>query len=297
MKKIFPLILFFILGLANAAEARILHGGAPTPVVGCSFTPPLDVKTGVAGFSFRVLSTSWIGQNIVTIQRSSDSTQKTFTASAPTCEINQSDAFFDGSTYTIVTWYDQSGNGVNVTQATNANRPTVLLNCQNGHPCAVFNGTSQFMSGTMASGVSNDTFAAVANSFDNSSGRYIAQIGITDTNQTSINFSLSSTACVSLRWAASVPAKGTKACSTNTWYRWVGTQTNTLSSIYLNGVKGTDDTTSLTLSSQTALNIGEQGTGASWWDGDISEVLIFAPSLSSTDSGTISSNQGSFWGI
>lgn len=70
---------------------------------------------------------------------------------------------------------------------------------------------------------------------------------------------------------------------------------NTLGRVYLNGVQGTDDNTSITLSSNTTFNIGQGATV--YMQGSIAEVIGFSPDLSAAAVLDISANEGAYWGI
>lgn len=266
---------------------------------GCSYTPPLDAITATAAFSFRVLKTNWIGQNLVKIQRSSDSTQKTFTTTAPNCALDTTDAFFDGSTYTVVTWYDQSGNGNDVTQATNGNRPTVTLSCQNGFPCAVFTtASSQRLNGTLSSAITAGTFVTVEDVTSVAASMFWGAVDDgTANNGLDGGYSSASTACAGIRVVGGVSKKGTIACSVNTWHSLVVTLNNTITHLIQDGVAGTDETSSVTLASVSNLRVGSTVGGASnFFAGKIAEYTLFAPDISNSNAGTVSTNQKAYWG-
>ncbi len=270
----------------------------------CPYTLPLDAHPAAAAYSFRVLAADWIKNNLVKLRRSSDSATKIFTASAQTCGIDTHDPFFDGSTYTLQTWYDQSGHNADVRALSESAEPIVSLGCLNGQPCGVYNGVDRYLTGTLSSAVGPDTFAAVANLASDAGGKYIALIGTIYANDTSINFSHSSKACVSLRWGNKIPSKEAIPCKVNNWYRWIATQNSVLSSVYLNGVAGSNDTVgnteshaSLTLIPSTAFYIGESSDFANRWQGEIAELIVFSPDLSRADSDAVSTNQGNYWGL
>lgn len=100
---------------------------------------PGDIISGAAVYcGLRAYSSATIGNNVVTIRRSSDNSQKTF-VSLSNGGINTADAFFDGSTYTVVTLYDQTGNGNDLNQSTAGLQPLFLLSGgSGGHPCMQF---------------------------------------------------------------------------------------------------------------------------------------------------------------
>ena len=261
----------------------------------CSYTPPLDANAAVAAYSFRLLRTAYSGGNIVTIKRSSDNTSKTFTLTVPNCSINPSDPFFDSSTYTITTWYDQSGNGNNLTVASGGSAATVTLNCKNSQPCAVFNGSSTKYSGTLASAVSNTTHAVVVNT-NSTSYQGVAFLG-SGSNETAFGFLNPTPSCIANRASSGTNYTATEACAINTWYRTISTLNGTLSRIYVNGTQGTDVTTSGTISSLTSLTLGWDPGGFGYMSGDVAEWLLFAPDLSTANSNIVTANQGSYWGI
>lgn len=172
----------------------------------------------------------------------------------------------------------------------------MLLAQQNGHPALIFNGTSQILTGTLTSSISTDTWAAVAkNGSSLASGHYIGTIGTASQNtglQTGVGNCLASQ-------NGSGSFQGTITCNTSTWYRWIGTMTPTLTSVYINGTKGTDATNSITVTASTDLAIGGAVKGGPilYWTGSISEVMIFNPSISISDSNALSTNQGTYWAL
>ena len=306
MPAIKLLLIFYFILLSTHATASpfgslIIQNKRNYPSAAtCSYTPPLDATPAAAAYSFRVLYTNWIGKNIITIQRSSDSTQKTFTASAPNCLINTSDPFFDGSTYTVVTWYDQSGNGNNITQATNSNRPTVTLNCTNSLPCAIFTAAnSDQLSGTLAATMSNGTLIDVKNYTNvGTSGFWFYISDGTSNNGIEGAWSSSSSGCVAQRYLGGTSMKGVITCTNNTWHSTTYTMTNTLSHIRQDRISGTDNTTSETLATNTTVQMGVGGSGGAYVfaNVDMSEAMMFAPDISDSVADVISTNQKAYWG-
>jgi hypothetical protein len=297
-------LLFVLLALAPGADAQI--GGSSFIFAGglsCSYVPPLDANPGAVAYGFRKLRTGYAGK-AVQLQRSSDSaTQDIGFTSSCNFDTSSATAFCAATTCSVKIWYDQSGNGNNLTQATLGNQPTVTLSCQNSQPCAVFNGTSDGFAATLGSSVGANTMAAVASiavgtgSCGGSNTCFVALM--TDgTNSDWIGYRALSSACADVRQVGATVGRGTEACAANTFYRMIGTSNNTLSSIYLNGTLGTNDTTSMTLVAQTAFTLGVgAGASANWLNGKISEYIMFAPDLSIGNSNSISSNQGSYWGL
>ncbi len=106
------------------------------------FVGLLDLYPGAAAaYSLRALRASWMGSAVVRVRRSSDNAESDFTAAQ----------ISDGTLTTwtganngfVVTWYDQSGNARNATQATAGNQPRivnagVLETGETGKPCVRF---------------------------------------------------------------------------------------------------------------------------------------------------------------
>lgn len=102
----------------------------------------LDTYTAAAAYSLRQLKTGVT--NVVRVRRSSDNAESDFTA----------DEITDGTLTTwtganngfVVTWYDQSGNGNDVTQSTAANQPQLVSSgsvlTKGGKPRLQFDGSN-----------------------------------------------------------------------------------------------------------------------------------------------------------
>jgi Alpha-L-arabinofuranosidase B, catalytic len=106
----------------------------------------LDVYPNAAfAFSFRKLRNAYAG-SAVRIRRSSDNAEADigfdgegdFDTAAAASHIGGGSGF-------IVTWYDQSGNGRDVTQATAADQPTYTASGISGLPVASFDGANEYL--------------------------------------------------------------------------------------------------------------------------------------------------------
>lgn len=89
------------------------------------FTGLLDTYGGAAAaYSLRALSSGWLAGDVVEVRRSSDSTSDTFTANQVTN--GDLEAFCGVGDGFVSTWYDQSGNGNDATQATTTAQPKIV---------------------------------------------------------------------------------------------------------------------------------------------------------------------------
>lgn len=109
---------------------------------------PLDLVPGaVVAYGVRALSAAMLGQNIFRLRRDSDDAESNFVADAVTGDapvvaiatwLGEANSF-------VVTWYDQSGNGKNATQADTAKQPSFVLSLQGGRPGFAFTNFAHIM--------------------------------------------------------------------------------------------------------------------------------------------------------
>lgn len=105
----------------------------------------LDAFPGAAAaYSLRNLSWAY-GGPVVRVRRDNDNAEQNFTAT----EVSDGTLAAwvgAGNNGFVRTWYDQSGNGTNATQATAGNQPQIVssgsLLTDNSKPCLQFNGSS-----------------------------------------------------------------------------------------------------------------------------------------------------------
>jgi hypothetical protein len=109
-----------------------------------------DYGSAAAAYSLRNLDSSYTGA-LVRIRRSSDSAERdfygTWNGEFPTTAVQDWVGANDGF---VVTWYDQSGNSNDVTQATAANQPKLVnvgsVYTLNGKPTLSFDATNDVLS-------------------------------------------------------------------------------------------------------------------------------------------------------
>ena len=91
-----------------------------------AYTPPLDTYTGAtAAYSVRKLSSSYSGSCIEAYRVSDGATQNIGFDSAGLIDTAAIISFAGGGEVRVQTWYDQSGNGNNATNATPAGQPQI----------------------------------------------------------------------------------------------------------------------------------------------------------------------------
>ena len=108
--------------------------GGNTGIYLASLAPPAPAFTGLldtypgatAAYSLRKLRSAYSG-NAIRVRRSSDNTEQDFGFVANVLDTASLLTFVGGNNGYITTWYDQSGNGRNVTQSTATSQPMIIV--------------------------------------------------------------------------------------------------------------------------------------------------------------------------
>ena len=112
-----------------------LYGMSTGSNGGDSYTGPLDLVPGaVVAYGVRALSAAWLGESIFRLRRDSDDAELDFeadavTGEAPVATINTWLGAGDGF---LVTFYDQSGNGHDLTRSSAAFQPAFVASLVGG---------------------------------------------------------------------------------------------------------------------------------------------------------------------
>jgi hypothetical protein len=230
-------------------------------------TPPFNAIILRAGYSLRRLRTAYSG-SCVRVRRSSDNTELNIGFANNLLNTTALLAFTGSGNGFVQTWYDQSGNGFNVTQSVQAQQMQLVSNgvvstC-NGLPAIVANSTSF---------IGNISF---------NQGQQLSFVGIAQINNPSLgtqqsivegstNYSLG---CLSGVMTANFGTALTGATITpNTLYSYSVTANSGSSSVYLNNVQTTGNSGAGTI---TNLFINRNGSIA---NGFISEVILVSGSM------------------
>lgn len=215
----------------------------------------------------------------------------------------------------ISTWSDKSGGGRNFTQGTVGSRPTYQASSFNGRPSVNFDGTSDFMTYASNTSYSRFTLFLVLNVQNNTSMQqqnifskiYFYALG---TNDFPFGGAI---ALPTVTYISSyvdgggnytADASSTSSASPNTNYIFTSyyDQSNLITSV--NGVTGQTTPSSVALSSTVApYAIGRAGAengggaGASYYKGNIAELIYYTSSLTSAQQASIRTYLGNKWGI
>jgi hypothetical protein len=106
----------------------------------------LDTYSGAAAaYSLRLLRTAYTG-SAIRVRRASDNTEQDISFVDNELDTSALTTFCSGTNGFVKTWYDQSGNGYDATQATASNQPQIVSSgsviLDNGKPAILWNKTN-----------------------------------------------------------------------------------------------------------------------------------------------------------
>jgi hypothetical protein len=270
--------------------------------------PPLLLNAypdALVAYAFRKLRTAYAG-SAVRIRRSSDNAEADIGFSGNNFDTAAAAAHIGGGTGFIVTWYDQSGNGYNLTQSTAGAQATYVASGIGSLPCLDFVAASSThlkttdnaiaLGGTVLSVFT----VAIMDSASSSSGRLTAVVdGATDydNNESAILISRNGTNQEVANWRNSVASQ--KATTYGTAFRYATIYDGSIENIYVNTSGGTALATTATWGAGVTGWAGggvEFGTPFLFWDGNASEIVWWASDQTASLAG-IDANQSSYYGI
>lgn len=272
-------------------------------VSGVGRAPTLFQIAGAPAAAYSLRQLDLVDQPVVRVRRSSDSTEQDFTAAQVTD--GTLTTFCGAGNGFVHTWYDQSGNGRNVVQATTARQPQIVsagsLLEKNSKPTMNFDGTDDFLSNSTALTQQITLFLVCSTDVTPSSVADIAFDGNNNTTSRNTFFVEVTTRKAGLFAGTTVLATSTSP-AVDALFLGYGLYNTTASEVGFNG---------LTTASG---NAGSQVLGAGWrigaegalspgpsgsfyqWDGKISEV-VFWTSNQSANRTAIETNINSHYAI
>jgi len=283
--------------------------------------PLLDVVSGAAAaYSFRRLSTSYTGP-VVRVRRSSDNAEANFTATEVAGGVLAS--WIGADNGFVRTWFDQSGNGRDVGQATSTAQPRMassgVIDTLNGKPSMLWEDTlDRALNGATMSTGNDITFLSVLAPVD--TGRYhrIFHIGSDDTDKQVAAFTfMSATAndwqADDFAFVGDGPGTGRAPRILSSGPVWTSSNTTQR---YVFGVLGPTQSVAYVGKSQIAYRVQSAGnvynhTNASFWVGNrggtgsvnfqtfvgrMQELVIWTSNKNSNRT-KIDSNVSSFYGV
>jgi len=257
-----------------------------------------DYTNAAAAYSLRILSSTYTG-SAIRVRRASDNAEQDigFDANGD-LDTSSLATFCSGTNGFVTTWYDQSGNSNNATQATAGNQPKVVdagvLVTENGNPAIDFNGSSNEL--TSPSTITNE-FVSIFGVFktEKSTGnQYLFGV----TNETSGTRRASWISGTNYYSSGFISNLLISAISTNTQYLGVNFFDNDLNQISgaINGSYVSPSSLTLNNLSSPIIAIGNGGTFTEYHDGKIQEVIIYDSDQSANRTG-IETNINDYYAI
>jgi hypothetical protein len=264
----------------------------------------LDTYTGAkAAYSVRKLRKLFYGP-CVRLRRSTDNAESDFGFYNGWLDLNSIYAWHSTpGNISIAKWYDQSGNGLDMTQATAAQQPVyqTAVTVLNNKPGFLFNAaSSQFLSraqDVLSTGNTPCTILAVASRGATEASRQLVSIG--DDTGTGKRPSLQTTTTNLAPMHGY--SGGNASAANNTWTNNAGAavggrNTGTINVVLISAVTVTVAAALLSVGSSDACIGKRAGTAsANPWDGVVSEVLIW--NNSSVDWLSIHANQRTIFNV
>lgn len=265
---------------------------------------PTSVFTGTAAaYALRIPAGSTYSGPLIRARRSSDNAEQNFSSSGifdangdRWLDTNALLSFVGAGSGFVTTWYDQSGIGRHLVQATAANQPRIVnagvLDVKNSQPSLVFSG-NQFL--RIASGFTYTSncvvFAGQYNS-PNSVNQGFFQFGSTNSNGSMLVEGTILQIRVSTGDGSSttVDYSGALRIFTGEWGA-------SLRRLRVNGADiGTTTTANTFTANNTSLNVGNLAN-AYPLTGFLSEVVVIGAAISATQRQSIERSQGAAYGI
>lgn len=282
------------LGLFTAAALYVLCAGAEAQELsrfaGTAATNyALDgMGTVSRAYGLRRLLTSYSTNKLINIRRASDNatTDIGFTATGA-IDIATATTFCNATTCSVVTWYDQSGAGGNLVQATAGNQPALIFTCLGSYPCI------QSTAGTM-------TLTSASNYTPATGLATISAVGLRVTGGGVCTFLREDgTSGNQLRggnagfWRLQGSAGTLEATAADsTWHAGIGIANGASSTLTIDGVNATGSITNGTAAGAPAFtgvaSSTCQVTEAAFWDN---------VALSATIRTMLNANQRAWWGF
>ncbi len=300
----------------SVAVAATNSAGTGPASTAASVTPAAGVLDGLsssaqAAYSVRKLRAAYTGSALQVRRSSDDATQDIGFTAAGDLDTAALLSFVGSGSGFVTTWYDQTGNSRNATQATTARQPRIVnagaVEVTNSRANAVFSGSQQLATGTSAVTVGTTAITGNAVSLYASSGATSPRTLSFAAAASSNDFDNASSATLLYRAQGSgsvtamrdttvlgqVPlAFSTLAVQTSLFD---GTN-NTLLAQAVPGTAASSGSFAATGSLQLGANKNLADTNATL-TGSISEATFFTAALSTTDRTTLERDQGTYYSI
>jgi hypothetical protein len=275
----------------------------------------LDTYTGAAvAYSLRKLRTDYSG-NAIRVRRSSDNAEQDFGFSSNVLDTASLLTFCGVGDGFVTTWYDQSGNARNITNATAINQPRIVnagsIETLNGKPSVFFDGSNDRLNSSAFTWGTALTFIGAFSTVDTNNYNKLYSIGV-DNFTSSYAFSTFAGA-TALDWLANdslFTGKGYLNTSNpriisngqlftnNIQYLMFLNLSNTASNAYKNAseILYRVNTTGTTDNTSNILYLGASDTNTQNYNGRTQELIFYTSNQNANRTG-IETNINTFYNI
>ena len=274
--------------------------GLELPAQTASFIFALDSlsASSAAAYSTRKLRSAYAGQ-CMNVRRSSDNATQDIGFVNNVLDTASLLTFVGANNGFVTKWYDQSGNGFDVLQATAVNQPQIVasgvVQTQGSKPSILFNGTTQFLAtaASVATTVQSANAVILPTAFPVQAEIIRQEATVSGslwglrTSLTLYNFILASAAPGALGGTA-----------TSVFQIFTGTFNNgTNAAVYVNGTSVATNTSTPNGGANGIIGVGASSGGSEYWTGNITEITAFNTAMSTADRQFLEHNQESFYSI
>ena len=274
--------------------------------------------SAAAAYSVRKLRTAYSG-SAIRVRRSSDNTEQDIGFSSGNLDTSALTTFCSGTNGFVTTWYDQSGNANDATQATAANQPQIVSSGSvinvNSKPCLQFTNSlvqNLTYSTSLWTYTGNSTLFHTSRNRNSGASQYgsvISQGGGQSNKAVGIQWqqfpNTSTQANTDIYAPGGISTSGTQSVNTQylatfQWQNWSTHKTNGNTIIAINGANQSLTTYG---SAPTGLAIAPNrigsfdGTSGGSFLGDIQEIVVYTSVLSGTNIDGAESNINTYYAI
>lgn len=250
-----------------------------------SYTGPGDIVSGAdAWWGLRAYGAATAGTKAIRLARASDGAQENIsTLSNGNLDTSTAATFCASTTCTIITWYDQTGNGFDVTQTATSSEATYTVNCLGSLPCATLPGGTGYSSSGNMTQAQPLTYSVM---YD----RTLIQEYelVLDNNRNAIL----GTAAAANQAQITAGSQVTATSTDNVWHAMQGVLNGSSSFFYIDGTQ-----TNVSLGGNYIFStpIVFLGTASKELVGMATEGGVWGSAFSTTTASSLNSNQHAYW--
>lgn len=277
--------------------------GVSSPVIGvrsgaaAAFAGAYDAIPNIAAaYGMRRLLTSYTG-SLLRLRRSSDSAEQDIGADgAGDLDTIAAAAFIGGGSGYIATWYDQSGNGDNIVQATEGNQPLYVASGQNDKPTLRLDGSNDNLQGAFSGVLSQPISSVVVAQLDASVVNDHAQRYIYDGENGTYRLILCKNAGSPDKWSMFAGSFVDGGNANANWNVWSALFSGASSQFWVN--QASQATGNAGTSNLDGLTVGARyNTTERLWKGDIAELVIANAAWSVANRQAAETAAASYWAV